>query len=83
VVRAICSLDSGTPEAIFTSIGGTQFRRLDHLGRRKAMENQLGDPTAPGEGDGLSAGILKNDSELTPVVRVNGPGTVRECDPMA
>ena len=82
LVRAICSLDSCTPEAIFTPFGGTQFRRLYHLRRRKMLEDQLGDPIAPAESDGLSAAILKNDSELAPVVRVDGPGTVRECDTM-
>jgi len=47
------------------------------------LENQLGDPITPDESDGLRAGILKDDSELAPVVRIDGPRTVRECDTIA
>ncbi len=83
LVRAICSLDSRTPEAIFAPLRGAQFGRLHHFGGRKAMKNQLGDPIAPAEGDGLGAAVLKHDSQLTPVVRIDGPGTVRECNTMA
>ena len=79
---AICSPDSGTSEATFTPFGGTQLLRLYHLGRRKALENQLRDSIAAREIDGLSTAILKNDSEFAPVIRVDGPGTVRECDAM-
>jgi len=82
VFDAICSLDSCTSEATFTPLGGTQFRRLYHLRRRKVLENQLCDPIATCESDGLSAAILKNDSQFAPVIRVDGPGTVGECDTM-
>ncbi len=82
VFDAICSLDSGTSEATFTPLGGTQLRRLYHLRRRKTLENQLRDSIAARESDGLSAAILKNDSEFAPVIRVDGPRTVRECDTM-
>ena len=82
VFDAICSLDSCTAEATFTPLGGTQLRRFYHLRRRKALENQLRDSITACENDGLSAAILKNDSEFAPVIRVDGPGTVRECDAM-
>ena len=82
VFDAICSLDSCTAEATFTPLGGTQLGRLYHLRRRKALENQLRDSITACENDGLSAAILKNDSEFAPVIRVDGPGTVRECDAM-
>ena len=82
VFRAICSLDSGTTEATFTPLGGTQLRRLYHLRRRKVLKNQLCNSIAARESDRLSAAILKNDSEFTPVIGVDGPGTVRECHTM-
>ena len=82
VFDAICSLDSCTAETTFTPLGGTQLGRLYHLRRRKALENQLRDSITACENDGLSAAILKNDSEFAPVIRVDGPGTVRECDAM-
>ena len=82
VFDAICSLDSCTAEATFTPLGGTQLGRLYHLRRRKALENQLRDSITACESDGLSSAILKNDSEFAPVIRVDGPGTVRECDAM-
>ena len=82
VFDAICSLDSGTSEATFTPLGGTQLRRFYHLRRRKVLENQLRDSIAARESDGLSAAIVKDDSEFAPVIWVDGPGTVRECDTM-
>jgi len=42
------------------------------------MENQLGDPITSGKSDRLTAAILKNDSELAPVIGINRPGAVRE-----
>jgi hypothetical protein len=79
-IRAIYSLDSRTPKAILAARRCAQFRHLDHFGRGEVLENQLGDSITPGKGYRLGAAILKNDSQLAPVVRIDRPGAVRECN---
>src|SRR5580658_2405715 len=74
------SLDARVPEAAFAASAARQrFRELE---RRPGDggDDQLGDAIAAPELHPLGAPVDEQDRQLTPVVRVDGPGRVGQAD---
>lgn len=75
-------LPPGATEAPCRPGGRAEVVGLLHSGRLEPCEHELCDPVTSGQVDHFTPQILHDDAELTPVIGVDGTGTVGDGQAM-